>query len=238
MISNPINSVSHHDTDKNPLLTNALGYAYRYQWRVFSIYGVVEGRCACAGVTKECSPGKHPITRHGFLAATTNEERVQAWWRTYPWANIGAPTGQKSGFIVLDVDPKHGGLESLAALEAQHGTLDTLTAITGSGGTHYYFLPPATPLRNSVGDIAPGIDTRAEGGYVLLPPPQPTSPAAPTAGAISDPPRPSPIGYWTYGQNKCQKASNREPRLFWVTLLTVIGAPRLPPGRAVCANGA
>jgi putative DNA primase/helicase len=171
MISNPLNSIAHSDAEKNQLLSAALGYAGCYQWRVFPVYGVIEGCCACSGITDKCAPGKHPITKNGFYAATTNTDRIEAWWREWPWANIGAPTGQKSGFVILDVDPRHGGLESLTKLEARNRTLETLTATTGSGGTHYFFLPPEMPLKSdSTGSIAAGIGTRAEGGYVLLAP--------------------------------------------------------------------
>jgi len=55
-----------------------------------------------------------------------------------PNANIGIPTGEKSGWLVLDVDD--GGDETISALEATHGKLpDTVTAVTGSGGRHYVF---------------------------------------------------------------------------------------------------
>jgi putative DNA primase/helicase len=170
MVNNLIASIPHTKVNDNPLLAAALGYSRRYGWRVFPIYGAVDGHCTCNWPSDKCSPGKHPITPHGFLNASANLDRVDAWWRMWPGANIGAPTGKQSGFVVLDVDPKNGGLASLAKLEAQHGVLDTLTAITGSGGTHYYFTPPDVLLKNSTGEIAAGIDTRAEGGYVLLPP--------------------------------------------------------------------
>jgi len=56
-------------------------------------------------------------------------------------ANIGIPTGEKSGWLVLDVDD--GGDETISALEATHGKLpDTVTAVTGSGGRHYVFKYP------------------------------------------------------------------------------------------------
>jgi len=53
-------------------------------------------------------------------------------WTKTPNANIGIPTGEKSGWLVLDVDD--GGDETLSALESTHGKLpDTVTAVTGSG---------------------------------------------------------------------------------------------------------
>src|SRR5439155_14246039 len=93
---------------------------------------------------------------------------IRAWWTECPTANIGTPTG---GWCdVLDIDPRHGGDEALAALERQHGPLpDTAEVLTGGGGRHIYFKP--TPgLRSSAGQVGAGLDVKAEGGYVLLPP--------------------------------------------------------------------
>src|SRR5262249_50855991 len=71
---------------------------------------------------------------------------------------------------VLDVDPAHGGRESLARLEAQYGPLPITPKVhTGGGGVHYHFAH-VPGLRNSAGKIAPGLDIRGEGGYVVAPP--------------------------------------------------------------------
>jgi Bifunctional DNA primase/polymerase, N-terminal/Primase C terminal 1 (PriCT-1) len=46
-----------------------------------------------------------------------------------------------------------------------------LTFKTGSGGFHFLFQYPAKQvLRNSAGEVGPGVDTRGEGGYIVLPP--------------------------------------------------------------------
>src|SRR5262249_61762367 len=83
-------------------------------------------------------------------------------------ANIAMRTGVTR--TVLDVDLATGGRESLARLEAQYGPLPvTAKVLTGGGGEHYHFAR-VPGLRNSAGKIAPGLDIRGEGGYVLLPP--------------------------------------------------------------------
>ena len=110
---------------------------------------------------------------HGFRDATTNLDAVRTWWTKYPRANIGAATGSKSGVWALDIDAQHGGIESLRTLEAEHGALPlTVEAATPSGGRHLYFRwRNDTPeIRNSAGRIAPGIDVRSEGGFVVVPP--------------------------------------------------------------------
>lgn len=92
------------------------------------------------------------------------------WWTTWPDANIGIRTGQVSGIVVLDIDAKNGGLESWRDLQDLHGRVDTLTYYTGGGGLHLYFEAPPDELKSTTGDIASGVDTRAEGGYVIAPP--------------------------------------------------------------------
>ena len=57
-----------------------------------------------------CVPGeKRPLTEHGFTDASTDLNRVAAWWRRWPQANIGLATGRPCGFDVLDIDVHPGG---------------------------------------------------------------------------------------------------------------------------------
>lgn len=115
---------------------------------------------------------KMPLTPHGFHDATRETARLKAWWRRWPDAQIGVPTGRVSGLFVLDIDPDKGGDTNLKLLEAQHGELpDTPTVITGGGGNHHYFTMPETQVTTgSQGTLGAGIDTRGEGGYVIVPP--------------------------------------------------------------------
>ena len=87
----------------------------------------------------------------------------------WPDANIGYDCG-RSGTCVLDVDIKDGkdGRPALAMLELMHGELPpTRMQRTPSGGLQYIF---RGILPNTVGVLAPGLDTRGPGGMVLLPP--------------------------------------------------------------------
>src|SRR6185437_12879394 len=74
---------------------------------------------------------------------------------------------------ILDVDGE-AGRTSLAALEANHGPLPTTRAVaTGrrDGGEHRWFiLPPGVTARCTAGALGAGLDTRASGGYTILPP--------------------------------------------------------------------
>jgi hypothetical protein len=153
----------------------ALAYA-RQGWPVFPCHHPVRRGCSCGN--DDCSsPAKHPRTRRGLHDATTNREVVRRWWRSWPQANVAVRTGAVDGtpgpgFVVLDIDPPHGGNNSLAALLSGHGPLpDTAVVRTGSGGMHLYFAHPGRPVRNSAGTrLGPGLDVRADGGYVIAPP--------------------------------------------------------------------
>src|SRR5579884_1684144 len=97
-------------------LEAALAYA-GWGWAVFPLHAVVDGRCSCRRAA--CAhPAKHPVTRHGLLEATRDPARIRLWWARWPWANIGVATGAASGLVVVDVDPRSGGADSLARLEA------------------------------------------------------------------------------------------------------------------------
>jgi len=83
-------------------------------------------------------------------------------------SNIGIVTGQISQIIVLDIDKKNNGLETIKRLKIP----DTVTVKTGGGGFHYYFRYPDgfDEINNFQDEEAlPGIDLRADGGYVVAP---------------------------------------------------------------------
>ena len=134
---------------------------------MFAVHGVSLGCCTCRD--PDCKhPGKHPLTAHGFLDAVTDIGQITAWWDQWPAANIGIATGTRSGLLVVDIDPRHGGDDSLRDLELQHGRLpETPTVITGAG-EHRYLRHPGGYVPSK--PIAPGIDVKADGGYVVSPP--------------------------------------------------------------------
>lgn len=147
------------------MLTHALGYAGR-GWPVFPLHSVYDGRCSCGRL--QCpNAGKHPRLQNGLKGATLDASTIERWWKRWPIANIGIRTGL--GLMVLDVDVAKGGDDSLENL-AEKGELgDTLTVQTGGGGYHWYFASDK-PIKCSVSKLAPGIDVRGEGGYVVAPP--------------------------------------------------------------------
>ncbi|HKS27869.1 MAG TPA: phage/plasmid primase, P4 family [Pyrinomonadaceae bacterium] len=151
-------------------LEYALQYASR-NWKVIPLHTPeAQGQCSCR--KKDCSSvGKHPRTMNGLKDATTDEKKIRIWWGMWPEANIGVVTGAESGIIVLDVDPRHGGGESLTRLQDEHGELpETPESSTGGGGVHIIFAQSGTALRNSAGKLGAGLDIRADGGYIVAPP--------------------------------------------------------------------
>ena len=108
---------------------------------------------------------KKPLTPHGFHDATTDKAQIEAWWRKYPNALIGMPTGSPSGIAVLDLDKKNGKDGFAAVPDWQK--LSPVSVQTGSGGAHIYFRADA-PIRCTTGKN--GVDVRGDGGYVIVPP--------------------------------------------------------------------
>lgn len=143
-------------TDPAPFLTYALDYAQR-GWHVFPI----EPR------------GKKPITPNGFKNASKNPDTIRRWWTQHPTANIGLACGA-SGVVVIDLDRNDthdGPAEWLALLNRHNLRIDTAVSNTGGGGMHLLFAANGDgPVKNSQKKLAPGIDVRGDGGYIVLPP--------------------------------------------------------------------
>ena len=77
--------------------------------------------------------------------------------------------GPASKAFVLDVDGLDAECE-LRKLEAEYGELPPSVEVVTARGRHVWFRYPDRPVKNTAGKIAPGIDTRGDGGYVLTPP--------------------------------------------------------------------
>ena len=111
-----------------------------------------------------CGPDKKPWCKGGFYAASTDVTALDALWRGKSNAYVGMPCGAVSGIDILDIDPKHDGM----TWWEKHRASMPLTRMhrTRSGGLHVLFRAyPA--MRNSQSMIAPGVDTRGTGGYLI-----------------------------------------------------------------------
>lgn len=108
--------------------------------------------------------------RNGLKDASKDVATVDRWFAKAS-LNIGIVTGAVSGIIVLDIDPRHEGDETLATLEREHGQLPpTWRFLTGGGGEHIILRHPGVRIANSAGKIGAGLDVRGDGGYIVAPP--------------------------------------------------------------------
>ncbi len=146
------------------MLAAALRYA-ALGWPVFPIYEPVGSGCSCAKSTECPRPGKHPRNRHGHRAASNDPDRIEHWWGVWPHASIALRCDDG---LVVDVDGPEGA-RSLESLERQYGLLPcTVAAATGNGRHLFFAIPHA--LKTTSHHLGAKIDTRATGGYVILPP--------------------------------------------------------------------
>lgn len=155
----------------NSLLDHALKYAQK-GLAIFPVHSIhTNGSISCSCGNSKCSnAGKHPRTKNGLKDATTDIETIRKWWTQWPNANIGLATGSINNILVLDVDPIHGGSESLIELENEYGTLPkTPTVKTGSNGRHFIFKAPSLTQKNTHG-FKSGLDIKCEGGYIVAAP--------------------------------------------------------------------
>lgn len=100
---------------------------------------------------KASAPG---VKDGGHWLASADPDAIGKWWRSWPRALIGFPTGLRTQCVVVDLDPKDAPVEQmLAALTQFCGRLrfedpatgeiiEPAIARTQSGGLHLYFAWP------------------------------------------------------------------------------------------------
>ncbi|OHV44935.1 bifunctional DNA primase/polymerase [Pseudofrankia sp. BMG5.36] len=104
------------------------------------------------------------LTCHGFYAATTDPTRIAAMLAAIPDGLVAIRTGATSGLVIVDIDPAHGGELDRALMTP------TATVATGGGGWHLYYTHPGKPVPSRPLPGHPGVDIKADGGYVVAPP--------------------------------------------------------------------
>jgi hypothetical protein len=119
----------------------------------------------CGYAVFPCREDKSPACPHGFKVASRDPDVISELWRRYLGPLIGTAAGEASSIDVLDVDIKHTA--ALAWWRSNEVRIPaTRTFRTRSGGLHLYHRH-ATGLGGSAGKLAPGIDVRGDGGYVI-----------------------------------------------------------------------
>ena len=166
--------------------------ALRRGWKIFPVWGVrgaegQPGECACPKGPDCKEAGKHPAVAGGLLSAVGVENgggfQAAEWWGDGAEPrNLGVRTGSVSDLLVVDVDIRGGGADSFDNWEEATGLVSWPgggRVFTGRGGSeavgaagHWYLRWSAEWLRlgrevRSKAGLLPGIDVRADGGYVL-----------------------------------------------------------------------
>ncbi|MFI2760897.1 bifunctional DNA primase/polymerase [Streptomyces echinatus] len=113
---------------------------------------------------------------HGVYDASTDPARIRRLFAAAPWATgYGIACGLPPYHLIgVDLDTKSGTDSSAALRElALHHLFtipETVVVLTPSGGRHLWLTGPRdTAVPNSAGRLAPGIDIRGAGGYLVGP---------------------------------------------------------------------
>jgi putative DNA primase/helicase len=109
---------------------------------------------------KERSKEPNLLELRPYLSRKATKEELDAW----AWSGVGIVTGEVSDVLVLDVDGPEGEAEL-----RKYGHPATPMVRTASGGLHLYFKHPDHPVKTGI-RVAPGLDVKASGGYVVAPP--------------------------------------------------------------------
>jgi len=109
---------------------------------------------------KERSKEPNLLELRPYLTRKATKEELDAW----RWSGVGIVTGPVSGVLVLDVDGPEGEMEL-----QKRGHPVTPMVRTPGGGLHLYFKHPDHHVRTGI-RVAPGLDVKASGGYVVAPP--------------------------------------------------------------------
>lgn len=149
----------------NIAISNVLKQYINYQWQIFPIYAPFQNKCSCK--KPDCSaPAKHPLIFNSFRSATNDISIIQSWLNKYPHCNWAIATGRASNLIIVDVDLNKNGADSLKHLKMPI----THTVLSGNGYHYYFRLPPEYHNLRSFTAILPGVDIKANGGYIVAPP--------------------------------------------------------------------
>jgi len=140
-----------------------LNWALRYTDRGWPVFPVRFNRDPLAK--------KYPLTPHGRNDASCDPVVIREWWRRWPDAVPSIVTGEPSGIVGLDIDirPDGNGFDSLDELGVSFH-IETPTAHTPQGGCALLLLWPGRFVKTVAGKIAPHVDTRGDGGSLILPP--------------------------------------------------------------------
>lgn len=122
------------------------------------------------------------MVSRGFYAAATNDEIILEWHKQWPDANWAMRTGDSldggAGIAVIDIDNKSNGFVTWDFLREENPeAIETVTVASGNGGQHLWFLhPQGIEISSKQSALGEGVDVRADGGYILIPPSKTNAP--------------------------------------------------------------
>ncbi len=121
--------------------------------------------------------GLAPPGEGGYKLASADPAWVRWCWGQDPVAGIGVPTGLPNELVVGDFDRKHGidGVAVFLGWMAQHGLAlppAPWARTPSGGGRHIWMRYRGGPLpgRSGGNPLLPGVDIKADGGYIVAPP--------------------------------------------------------------------
>lgn len=126
---------------------------------VFPLYPLKDGHCTCHQGPECERAGKHPQLLWSELGPAEK-------WAGAEGCGYGVATGSRSGLFVVDLDIREDR-NGVAAFMEMGDCPQTFTVRTPTGGAHLYFQLPDFLVKTSGNELAPGIDIRGEGGFVV-----------------------------------------------------------------------
>ena len=139
---------------------------------IMELNRVFDGKCECGD--ENCKAlHKHPKMSNWHKIKPDHAKNSMDFWESYPdFAPMSAGWVLEPKHIVIDVDKRNGGLESLKQLETDLGysLFDKCNTIveTGGGGYHFVFIKPEDVKVTKVIKGYQGIDIKTHGGFVVI----------------------------------------------------------------------
>lgn len=161
-----------HAQDTTEKYETAISY-FRNGLYIIPVHGITpDEHCTCpAGPQCGRNAGKHPIEKGWQNSNYSIADLYTIFVEKYPYANIGAITGERTRLLAIDIDPDNGGDVTWRKLLDENGPIsETYNQGTGSGGDHFLFNHPPFRIKGDKDGkvFGPGIDIRAHNNMIVM----------------------------------------------------------------------